>query len=265
MIRGIFVFFVAVVANYTYDAWGRLLSVKNASGATISDASHIANVNPIRYRGYFYDTETKLYYCNSRYYDPQVKRFINADVLLSTATGFLGYNMFAYCGNNPVVYGDQSGKAYARESGVLGPSGDWGGEAKDPITKHILDLEWKQYVIWNLYTHTTHNPKPIFSPESNSEFYIDLSDFWMDSKAIEHEKEDFIEDFVADLGTTDSDDLFEEVIYGIKQVGGASGEILLGIAIVVSLGHSKLNGVVSIWDGLVRLSDAVFEMIKKDG
>ena len=94
----------AVVANYTYDAWGRLLSVKNASGATITDATHIANVNPICYRGYFYDTETKLYYCNSRYYDPQIKRFINADELVSTGTGFLGYNMFAYCENNPVRY-----------------------------------------------------------------------------------------------------------------------------------------------------------------
>ena len=99
----------AVVANYTYDAWGRLLSVKNESGATITDATHIANVNPIRYRGYFYDTETKLHYCNSRYYDPQIKRFINADVYLSTDTGFLGYNMFAYCENNPVMYYDPSG------------------------------------------------------------------------------------------------------------------------------------------------------------
>ena len=100
----------AVVANYTYDAWGRLLSVKNASGSTISDATHIANVNPIRYRGYFYDTETKLYYCNSRYYDPQVKRFINADVYVSTGQGFLGFNMFAYCENNPVGMSDISGE-----------------------------------------------------------------------------------------------------------------------------------------------------------
>ena len=53
--------------------------MKNESGAAITDVTHIANVNPIRYRGYFYDTETKLYYCNSRYYDPQVKRFINAE------------------------------------------------------------------------------------------------------------------------------------------------------------------------------------------
>ena len=81
----------------------------NASGATITDATHIANVNPIRYRGYFYDSETKLYYCNSRYYDPQIKRFINADELLSTGTGFLGYNMFAYCNNNPVLFTDSEG------------------------------------------------------------------------------------------------------------------------------------------------------------
>ncbi len=96
--------------NYTYDAWGRLVSVRNASGSTISDASHIANVNPIRYRGYFYDTETKLYYCNSRYYDPQVKRFINAEPNMfdggfDANAVFLGYNVFCYCANNPVTHG----------------------------------------------------------------------------------------------------------------------------------------------------------------
>lgn len=101
----------AVVANYTYDAWGKLLGVTSSSGTAITSDTHIANVNPIRYRGYFYDTETKLYYCNSRYYDPQIKRFINADDI-----GFLGinndynsYNLYAYCGNNPIVREDTGG------------------------------------------------------------------------------------------------------------------------------------------------------------
>ncbi len=62
----------------------------------------MASINPLRYRGYYYDTETGFYYVQSRYYDPIVKRFINADSYASTGQGFLGYNMFAYCGNNPV-------------------------------------------------------------------------------------------------------------------------------------------------------------------
>ena len=66
-----------IVARYTYDAWGKC-TVQNADGWTAGDA------NPFRYRGYYYDTETGLYYLNSRYYDPEVGRFINADRYIVT-------------------------------------------------------------------------------------------------------------------------------------------------------------------------------------
>lgn len=65
--------------------------------------------NPLRYRGYVYDTETGFYYLQSRYYDPELSRFINADALVSTGQGLLGNNMFAYCRNNPVNRKDTSG------------------------------------------------------------------------------------------------------------------------------------------------------------
>ena len=97
------------LAKYEYDAWGNVLSVKNASGNDITDPTHIANINPIRYRGYYYDTETKWYYLQSRYYNPEVGRFLNADGYITTGQGVLSYNMFAYCGNNPVMYSDPSG------------------------------------------------------------------------------------------------------------------------------------------------------------
>ena len=73
-----------VVARYTYDAWGKVLSVTDANGNANTSSTFIGNVNPIRYRGYYYDTETGWYYLNSRYYDPQVRRFINADGLISS-------------------------------------------------------------------------------------------------------------------------------------------------------------------------------------
>ncbi|MCI8620183.1 MAG: RHS repeat-associated core domain-containing protein, partial [Oscillospiraceae bacterium] len=66
-------------------------------------------VNPIRYRGYYYDTETGFYYLQSRYYDPAISRFINADSYGSTGQAFLGTNMFAYCNNNPVLGIDPDG------------------------------------------------------------------------------------------------------------------------------------------------------------
>ena len=91
----------ATVAEYQYDAWGNVLE---ASGA-------LAAINPIRYRGYYYDSETGFYYLQSRYYDPSIGRFINADSFASTGQGFLGYNMFAYCNNNPVNHADPSGNS----------------------------------------------------------------------------------------------------------------------------------------------------------
>ena len=88
-----------VHAAYTYDAWGNILS---SSGT-------MASINPLRYRGYYYDAETGLYYLQSRYYDPEVGRFINADSYASTGQGIIGCNMFAYCLNNPVIFADFTG------------------------------------------------------------------------------------------------------------------------------------------------------------
>ena len=87
------------VATYEYDAWGNILS----------SSGRLAEINPLRYRGYYYDNETGFYYLQSRYYDPANRRFINADLLASTGQGFTGTNMFAYCVNSPVVLGDYEG------------------------------------------------------------------------------------------------------------------------------------------------------------
>ena len=88
-------------ATYTYDSWGKLLT----------STGDMAEANPLRYRGYFYDNETGLYYLQSRYYDPEICRFINADAFATTdADGVLSANMFAYCENNPVSNVDPSGE-----------------------------------------------------------------------------------------------------------------------------------------------------------
>ena len=91
------------MVEYTYDAWGNILSI------TGSMASTLGRQNPLRYRGYVYDQETGLYYLQSRYYDPEIGRFINADALVSTGQGLLGNNMFVYCNNNPISHKDATG------------------------------------------------------------------------------------------------------------------------------------------------------------
>ena len=90
-----------VLATYEYDAWGKL----------ISSSGSLATINPLRYRGYYYDTETELYYLSNRYYDPKVSRFINADSTdaVLSANGLYDQNLFAYCDNNPVMRADNEG------------------------------------------------------------------------------------------------------------------------------------------------------------
>ena len=113
------------IVKYTYDAWGNHnIKFVNSNGdlvdfdtnitynTNIETNLYVALKNPFRYRSYYYDTETKLYYLNSRYYDPEIGRFINIDdisVLSETQNTFNGLNLFAYCHNNPVSRDDEYG------------------------------------------------------------------------------------------------------------------------------------------------------------
>lgn len=84
------------IVKYEYDSWGKLNKILDTSQIDLGV------INPFRYRSYYYDTETQLYYLNSRYYDANCRRFINGDSLI-TNQGIIGCNLFAYCGNNPAT------------------------------------------------------------------------------------------------------------------------------------------------------------------
>jgi RHS repeat-associated protein len=91
------------VVSYTYDSWGKLISIEGTLKDTVGEK------NPYRYRGYKYDSETGLYYLNSRYYNPELGRFINADAAGGKVGELLSHNVFAYCLNNPVNMSDPDG------------------------------------------------------------------------------------------------------------------------------------------------------------
>ena len=97
------------VVSYTYDSWGKLISIKDANRNEITDTTNIGLINPYRYRSYRYDTETGLYYLNSRYYNPEWGRFINADGYGGQVGELLSHNVYAYCLNNPVNNYDPDG------------------------------------------------------------------------------------------------------------------------------------------------------------
>ncbi len=103
-----------LLAEYEYDAWGNC--------TILYDTNDIADINPLRYRGYYYDTDTNLYYLQSRYYDANIGRFINVDDISRLINSFYSTNLYCYCFNNPInsndVFGTENFKnTFKKKSG----------------------------------------------------------------------------------------------------------------------------------------------------
>ncbi|MDO4337443.1 MAG: RHS repeat-associated core domain-containing protein [Eubacteriales bacterium] len=97
----------AVVVKYTYDSWGKVISITGSLAGTVGVQ------NPFRYRGYYYDNETEMYYLRNRYYDPEIRRFISADdieLIKTSPMELANKNLYAYCDNNPDAREDSDGK-----------------------------------------------------------------------------------------------------------------------------------------------------------
>ena len=139
------------MVSYTYDAWGNTLSTQTNGiwGSTVS------SLNPFGYRSYYYDSDTGLYYLQSRYYDPEIGRFINADDIdyLGADGSPLSYNLFAYCENNPVIRSDSTGQWFGLDDLIAGAVGAVIGVASqfvsDVVTSAISG-SW-QFSSWQTY------------------------------------------------------------------------------------------------------------------
>jgi RHS repeat-associated protein len=108
------------VVKYTYDSWGKPISITDTS------ATGVGTKNPYRYRGYRYDHESGLYYLQSRYYDPVTSRMLNADntdVLTATPEDLTDKNLFAYCDNDPINRDDKSGDFWEYSAAGVGALG----------------------------------------------------------------------------------------------------------------------------------------------
>jgi len=101
-----------VIVKYEYDSFGNILSIKDSNGQIITDTSNIGIINPFRYRGYYFDKETGLYYLNARYYNPNWGRFLNADEYINDEN-INSQNMFLYTGNNYITKIDETGQSDA--------------------------------------------------------------------------------------------------------------------------------------------------------
>ncbi len=108
------------IIRYTYDEWGAVLLSETRDNT--AEQKKIAEINPLRYRGYYYDTETGYYYLQSRYYNPEWGRFLSPDAFsyIDNSTR-LGFNAYIYCTNNPVMYTDPTG---TEKEVISTPQGD---------------------------------------------------------------------------------------------------------------------------------------------
>ena len=131
------------IGSYTYDAWGNC-TVTVVSESTTLEKNVVRLYNPFRYRGYYYDTETGLYYLQSRYYNPAWGWFLNEDGYVNANGDLIGFNMYAYCSNNPVMGYDPSG--YADED----IKDDDIGHIKDPapVYNGTGNTVWAQVPAW---------------------------------------------------------------------------------------------------------------------
>ena len=168
------------VVEYTYDAWGKLISTTGTLANTLGAD------NPFRYRGYYYDTETGLYYLMTRYYDPEVCRFISADVYMTTGQGVLGGNMWAYCGNNPVRRVEVLGQSWEDIWELFGSLFGAGGEtvAEKSITKEynyiVISFEVSDSVSYSEPFGKTDAQIVFFSNNTNgkrSDFGVSINAF----------------------------------------------------------------------------------------
>ena len=132
-------------ASYVYDSWGRV----------ISSSGTLADINPIRYRGYYYDTETGLYYVSSRYYDPEIGRFISpdtTDILTATPNALTDKNLYAYCDNNPIMREDKGGQFWNLVIGaVIGAVVGVVGQVISDVVTSIANNELT-FSNWQTYT-----------------------------------------------------------------------------------------------------------------
>lgn len=166
-----------VVASYTYDSWGNIISIRDSNGLDIStNETHIANINPYRYRSYYYDIETNLYYLNSRYYNPQWGRFLNADGIIGSSSSILGNNLYNYCYNHPIGKKDLNGFAAMDLASILISGAE---KTVETVAPAIIKKEEKKYHSYTPSPFHTYNDKtsckvstkkPIYS---ESPYYCD--------------------------------------------------------------------------------------------
>ncbi|MCL2495246.1 MAG: RHS repeat-associated core domain-containing protein [Oscillospiraceae bacterium] len=178
-----------------------------------SGGVNIGEINPIRYRGYYYDNETGYYFCQTRYYNPEWQRWLNADSLFIAGNPLTASNMYAYCGGDPVNYTDSTGRydskihydaTYGWAQKVFAENGmeDQADTYADILAKanHEVDTKWKtsplnilsphNTVIWSYHMHpmgeidNDYSPSQLLAAEKITIAVVKLFIKWYNRNAL---------------------------------------------------------------------------------
>lgn len=205
-----------ILVRYYYNAWGEIINCQDTSGI------NLCLINPITYRSYYKDEmfNTYMYYLNSRYYYPEMCRFLNADGSIQTGQGMLDKNMFAYCANNPVAFYDPTGCSAEYILIEMPAQGD------GPISITTYTDEYDYYV----------------SKEGNT-YTVAIS------KSTGKDKVDIAEDFISDITVMALDDAVGDVNYS-QIFNSASSSIKIFDKMANGLGYVSLalTGIQLLWD-----------------
>jgi len=211
----------ATVVTYTYDAWGKLIST------TDTTTNNLGTINPLRYRGYVYDQETGLYYLQSRYYNPEIGRFINADGIIVLGEGLLGTNMFAYCLNNPINGSDPCGMCIHRKDFWNDCSFCAGKSTGERIYYIIVDIG------------TRYTKARIAAEENIGRIKDDVACAWNQVKAFAMDSWDWAVDFMK------SDD-YKKIKSGTRMISGAK-DVGQGVSALFVPDPTPVNDVVAVY------------------
>lgn len=166
------------VVTYNYDSWGKLISIEGG----LKDSVGVKN--PYRYRGYRYDNETGIYYLQSRYYNPEWGRFINADSYLGTQGEILSFNLFAYCSNNPVNRNDPNGEFWGALAVAAGMVIEMPVLLTTVITVGVVILAAAAiYTIADIAIHEYRNSRATYSSNTSNSNTQGKDTSYEDSKA----------------------------------------------------------------------------------
>lgn len=258
----------SLVVKYSYDPWGKIQSIEDNSSIDLG------RLNPFKYKGYYYDIESGMYYCKSRYYVPEWGRWLNTDNPDYLSLGEInGCNLFAYCGNNPITYFDGGGRFSFLACLALGGVGALISMSASAIMASMKgeEITWQSIAIAGIggffsgfigaaFSFTSHVVLGAYASAFGSSFAEEMASYFFGIKGISTTNimgsigEIALDTLIYGTLGAEIDSVYDEIVKEIMANAGASG-------IASKITQSYLKGAINT--SLDVLNNSLILIIKK--